>query len=159
MNELMSFREIVSRLNQSKTAGQIIVLATGVFDLFHQEHRQFLLKAKQVGDVLVVGIESDKRVKEMKGEDRPINNQAKRLKSVLGLKAVDFAFILPENFSNPQAHEKLISQLRPDILAVSSHTSHLKAKREIVTKYNGRVEIVHQHNPLVSTSLFLNDKK
>lgn len=129
-----------------------VVLVTGVFDLLHSEHIQFLEKSKKTGDVLIVGVESDTRVRKMKGEGRPINSQNLRAENVRSLGIVDVVFILPEQFSKPADHERLISELKPSILAVSSHTDHLKEKRYLLKKYHGVVQVVHQHNPKISTT-------
>lgn len=129
-----------------------LVLATGVFDLLHVEHVNFLQKAKAAGDLLVVGLETDSRVREIKGVCRPQQNQWVRLKQVQELPSVDWAFILPENFSQPEEHLALLESLQPEILAVSSHTSHLKEKRTLLKKVDGKVAVVHQHNPQVSTT-------
>ena len=58
------------------------ILVTGVFDLLHQEHINFLTKAKAVGDILVVGLETDTRVKQLKGFNRPINSTKDRLQNL-----------------------------------------------------------------------------
>ncbi len=134
-------------------SSKIIVLATGVFDGLHSEHLEFLKKAKQAGDVLIVGAESDVRVKKLKGEERPFQDEQTRVKKLEELEFVDKVMLLPDKFDTWAEHEALIRVVRPDILAVSSHTSHQKGKREIMAIYGGRVEVVHQHNPNVSTTL------
>jgi hypothetical protein len=68
---------------------------------------------------------------------------------------IDLVFILPEHFSQPAQHRQLIAEVRPDIFAVSSHTSHLDKKREIVESFGGTLQVVHDHNPEVSTTLLL----
>lgn len=132
-----------------------IVLATGVFDLLHHEHQIFLQKAKALGDWLVVGIESDKRVKEMKGLERPILPEAERLKNLQALEIADEVFILPEQFNRPEDHLRLVKKVGAQILAVSSHTAHLDKKQQIMAQVGGRVEVVHEHNPEISTSILL----
>lgn len=146
---------IVEIIQSARNHGQIVVLATGVFDLFHQEHQNFLDKAKANGDVLIVGLECDARVRAMKGEGRPVWDQEKRLQVLRGYDAVDGAFILPENFGQREEIESLMSQIHPDILAVSSHTPYLDRKQVMAEKYGGKLVIVHQHNPQVSTTKLL----
>ena len=131
------------------------VLVTGVFDILHAEHIQFLQKAKKIGEYLVIGIESDVRVKKMKGADRPVNSQEKRVENLKKLNLADEVFILPEQFSKPEDHSALIQKIRPQFLAVSSHTKHLDRKRAIVESFGGTVVVVHQHNPKVSTTQLL----
>ncbi len=134
---------------------QRITLATGVFDVFHQEHRNFLNSAKQLGGVLLVGIESDFRVRQLKGEGRPINNELARVKQLESISAVDGVFILPEQFSKPEDHKSLITAIKPDYFAVSSHSSHLEKKRKIVEDCGGELKIVLAHNPEISTTQIL----
>lgn len=131
------------------------ILATGVFDVLHNEHIKFLNKAKQLGDYLIVGIESDLRVKKIKGSDRPINTQEIRKKNLEKLGIADEVFILPEKFSNPKDHEALIKKIAPNFLAVSSHTKHLNEKKAILNKFGAEVVVVHKHNPQVSTTKIL----
>jgi cytidyltransferase-like protein len=134
------------------------VLATGVFDIFHTEHRLFLEKAKDAGDVLVVGLESDKRVRTMKGPTRPIVSEYDRWKMVQGCAAVDATFVLPETFSEQAHFLAFIQTLRPHVLAVSSHTNHLENKQSILQSVGGEVQVVHKHNNRVSTTLLVTDE-
>jgi cytidyltransferase-like protein len=142
-----------------RAIGQRLVLATGVFDVLHREHRNFLKAAKRVGDWLTVGLESDKRVKELKGTDRPINDQNTRLKNLRQWQIADDVFILPENFDQSAAREKLISQLRPQILAVSSSTPFLAKKRQVMTKFGGIVKVVYGHKKGVSSTILIKPKR
>ncbi len=129
-----------------------LTLVTGVFDILHEEHRKFLEKAKQLGEMLIIGVESDVRVRAIKGEGRPINLQDQRVENLEKLQVADAVFILPEQFSKPSDHEDLIAQIRPDFLAISSHTRHQEAKQNILQKYGGKLMVVHEHNPDVSTT-------
>lgn len=151
--------QVVRAIDLARTGNQKIVLVTGVFDLLHDEHQNFLRKASQRGDVLIVGLESDLRVRQLKGEGRPIDSEQTRLQKVLSLPEVSVAFILPDEFSRPEHHRGLIATIRPDVLAVSSHSPHLDKKRLLLGEFGGSVEIVHKHNPRVSTTQILNDNK
>lgn len=135
------------------------VLVTGVFDILHREHVIFLRKAKKLGDYLVVGVESDKRVKEIKGTNRPIHSQDERVKKIKKEKIADKVIVLPDKFSNKEDHIAFIKKIKPAILAVSSHTAHLDKKEAIMKLFGGKVVIVHNHNPEVSTTVILNKKK
>ncbi len=132
-----------------------IVLATGVFDILHQEHTNFLKNAKAIGDYLIVGVESDVRVRQMKGEGRPVNSQVVRVKNLLHLNIADEVFVLPEQFSKPEDHKALIQKIKPRYLAVSSHSQHLDKKQAILKEFGGEVVIVHEHNPEISTTKIL----
>ncbi len=136
-----------------------IVLVTGVFDLLHEEHLNFLKKAKDLGDKLVIGIESDKRVKEIKGLERPVLSQTIRQKNLEKLVIADEVFILPEQFNNSDDHFNLVKKVGAKILAVSSHTAHLDKKQQIMQRVGGGVAVVHDHNPDISTSILLKKKR
>lgn len=148
----MALEQTINQVKTWRSSGYKFVLVTGVFDLLHIEHLRFLTKAKAAGDKLLVGIESDRRVKAIKGHERPVNNQTIRQEQLLALKAVDSVFVLPEQFSAQVDWETLISQIQPDIYAVSSHTSYLENKQAICQKYGITFAVVHQFNPAYSSS-------
>lgn len=133
-----------------------ITLVTGVFDVLHEEHVLFLRKAKALGDRLVVGIESDARVRRLKGSARPVVPQDQRKIQLEQLQIADEVFILPEAFDTPDDHRQLLHKIRPSILAVSSHTPHIAEKLQLMQEIGGRVEIVHQHNPAISSTIVIN---
>lgn len=136
-----------------------IVLATGCFDVLHQEHKKFLKAAKALGGWLYVGLESDKRVRQLKGQGRPVNSLTKRLTNLRRLKIADHVFGLPENFSTTAARRALIKQIHPDILAVSSHTPNLPIKRRLMAEIGGKVKIVLKQNPKISTTKIIKTRK
>lgn len=150
--------EILRHISHLHQTGKKVVLVTGVFDLLHSEHHAFLTKAKQQGNYLVVAIESDVRVREIKGADRPVWSQEQRKQALQQISCVDAVLVLPENFGEVSQREKLIAEIQPDVLAVSSHSPHLEKKRKIVEKYGGEVRIVHDHNPAVSTTQLLKNQ-
>ena len=151
---------------QLHAEGKTIVLATGFFDLLHAEHVNFLQKAKGTGDILIVGVESDERARKIKGEGRPIETQSVRCQKLLDLRftakrengktgvrqVVDYVIALPPDFDNNSAYDSLMSAVRSDIYAVSSHTSYLNNKQQLTEKYGGRLVIVHDWNPDISTT-------
>ena len=130
------------------------VLATGVFDVLHEEHVKFLFAAKQLGE-LIVGIESDARVSRIKGSARPINPAEVRMQNLIDLGIANEVFVLPEQFDEEADHRALLKSIKPHILAVSSHSLHQNKKARLMKEIGGRVEVVHQHNPSVSTSKLL----
>ncbi len=150
---------LINKLAAARSQNQKVVLATGVFDVLHSEHRAFLQAAKELGDFLVVGIESDVRVKKLKGPDRPINPQAQRVANLQTLAIADAIFILPEQFSQPADHEALIVAIKPAYLAVSAHTAHLEAKTAILAKVGGQVIVVRKHNQSISTTQLLQQQQ
>jgi D-beta-D-heptose 7-phosphate kinase/D-beta-D-heptose 1-phosphate adenosyltransferase len=127
-----------------------IVLATGFFDLLHVEHINFLQKAKSAGDILIVAVESDLRARETKGEGRPVETQSLRCEKVSHY--ADYIITLPDDFNNFEAYESLMSSVKPNLYAVSEHTTHIKSKTFLVEKYGGQLQVVHAFNPDISTT-------
>lgn len=138
------------------SSGKKIVLATGFFDLLHAEHINFLQKAREVGDVLIIAVESDERARITKGADRPVETQMIRCEKVS--KYADFVITLPADFDHFDAYDSLMSAIRPEVYAISSHTTHIKSKTFLVEKYGGKLVIVHDFNPDISTTKILNTK-
>ncbi len=142
-------------IESARESGKKIVLVTGVFDIFHAEHKRFLERARKAGDFLLVGIESDLRVQSLKGPNRPINSEEQRWQMVSNQGIADSVFVLPEAFTKPEHYISLIETIRPAVLAVSSHTNHLETKQKILELVGGSVKVVHEHNPRVSTTLLV----
>lgn len=132
--------------------GKKIVLATGFFDLLHGEHIQFLQKARSVGDILIVAVESDERARKLKGEGRPVETQLTRAHNILARGLADYVITLGDDFDNPKAYESLMATLKPSFYAVSSHTSYQELKQKLARKHGGKLIVVHDFNPKVSTT-------
>ena len=116
-----------------------VVFTNGCFDILHVGHVRYLTTAKTFGDVLIVGLNTDESVKKLKGESRPINNQADRAEVLLGLKAVDYVVFFGENTA-----ENLIAELKPNIYVKGGdYTLETLPESKIVQSYGGRVELVN----------------
>lgn len=87
-------QETVKFLNENKNSK--IVFTNGCFDILHLGHVEYLNEARALGDKLIVAINSDRSVRELKGPDRPINNEEDRAKMLLNLKAVDWVVVFDE---------------------------------------------------------------
>src|SRR5512144_170372 len=94
-----------------RAAGKKIVFTNGCFDILHTGHTRYLAKARSLGDVLVIGVNSDASVRMIKGEKRPINAEAERMEALAALECVDFVTL----FSEPDPH-RVISEVQPDVL-------------------------------------------
>lgn len=103
--------EIASILDKIKNEGKKIVFTNGVFDLLHRGHAEYLEKASYLGDILVVGVNSDKSVKRLKGDDRPVNTQEDRAYLLASLSYVDYVTIFDED-----TPLDLIKAIQPDVL-------------------------------------------
>jgi rfaE bifunctional protein nucleotidyltransferase chain/domain len=98
-------------LRRLRSKGKRIVFTNGCFDILHVGHVDYLSMARKMGDVLVIGLNSDSSVRKIKGKGRPVNSQLDRARVLSALEPVDYISIFGE--STP---EKLIKRLRPDIL-------------------------------------------
>lgn len=147
--------KIISRSAALKAQGKKIVIASGVFDLLHEAHKQYLQKAKEQGDHLIVLLESDQRTRELKGAGRPVWSQDKRREEILKLGFVDDVLILPPEFKNPLRYEEITILLAPDIYAVSSNSVAQDHKIKMMEKYGGKMVVVLQEIPDISTTKIL----
>ncbi|HSW55863.1 MAG TPA: D-glycero-beta-D-manno-heptose 1-phosphate adenylyltransferase [Ignavibacteriaceae bacterium] len=130
-----SLSELIAIRSNLKVEGKVIVFTNGVFDLIHSGHVDYLSKAKKLGDVLIVGLNSDESVKRIKGDKRPILKQEERAFILSNLKPVDCVVFFDED-----TPEKLISELIPDILVKGADWSVDKiVGKEIVEKNGGKV--------------------
>jgi D-beta-D-heptose 7-phosphate kinase/D-beta-D-heptose 1-phosphate adenosyltransferase len=100
--------EIINRIKDEKKK---IVFTNGCFDILHVGHIRYLAKAKKLGDFLIIGLNSDSSVKELKGEDRPINSFEDRATLLSAIESVDLVIMFEE-----QTPENLIKDIVPDIL-------------------------------------------
>ena len=129
---------LIARVSIERRKGAKIVLANGCFDLFHVGHIRYLAGARALGDVLIVGINSDEQVRKQKGENRPFMPELERAEIISALKFVDYVTI----FDEPTVTE-LIRAVRPDFHAKGTdYTTETVPEREIVRGYGGRTAIV-----------------
>lgn len=130
--------ELVTSILPEREKGKIIVLANGCFDLLHVGHTRYLAGAKQLGDILIVGVNCDAQVRKLKGEGRPFTNEDERAELISALRFVDFVTI----FREPTV-EELIRTIRPDFHAKGTdYTVNNVPEREIVIACGGKVAIV-----------------
>ncbi|WP_163164852.1 D-glycero-beta-D-manno-heptose 1-phosphate adenylyltransferase [Arthrobacter sp. Alg241-R88] len=130
--------ELQRQLELHRAQGQRIVLTNGCFDVLHSGHTRYLNQAKQLGDVLVVALNSDDSVRKLKGAGRPINGVADRAAVVAALSCVDYVTV----FDTPTA-APLIAQLRPEVYAKGGdYTPEMLAETPAVEEYGGRVAIL-----------------
>lgn len=111
MGQVRSFENIETSLAPLRSQGKKIVFTNGCFDLLHVGHVRYLQEARALGDVLVVGVNSDASVKRLKGPTRPVQVEADRAEILAALGAVDFTVLFTED-----TPENLIKKIRPDIL-------------------------------------------
>lgn len=104
-------KDNIEIINRIKDQRKKIVFTNGCFDLLHVGHIRYLAQAKKLGDFLIIGLNSDSSVKELKGEDRPINSFEDRASLLSAIESVDLVVMFEE-----QTPENLIKDIVPDIL-------------------------------------------
>jgi D-glycero-beta-D-manno-heptose 1-phosphate adenylyltransferase len=136
--KILSRKELRTRVDEWRRAGEAITLANGGFDLLHVGHVRYLRGAKALGGRLVVAINSDESVRALKGEGRPIMPAEERAEIVAALTDVDAVVIFPE-----LDVRAIIRDIRPEIHAKGTdYTVDSVPERDAVMQYGGRVEIV-----------------
>ncbi|MFA6037342.1 MAG: bifunctional D-glycero-beta-D-manno-heptose-7-phosphate kinase/D-glycero-beta-D-manno-heptose 1-phosphate adenylyltransferase HldE [Legionellales bacterium] len=134
---IYSEAEVVERCKAARARGKKIVMTNGCFDVIHASHVTYLNRAKQLGDYLIVAINSDESVQRLKGPHRPIHELEARLQVLASLSAVDF--VLPFDEDTP---ERLIELIRPDVLVKGGdYTVEGVVGGDIVKAYGGEVVI------------------
>jgi D-glycero-beta-D-manno-heptose 1-phosphate adenylyltransferase len=129
---------LIARITAEKAKGTKIVLANGCFDVLHAGHVRYLQAARALGDLLVVGINSDSQVARLKGAGRPILSEQNRAELIASLEAVDLVTI----FDEPTVTELLLA-IRPDVHAKGTdYTEETVPERDVVRSYGGSVRIV-----------------
>ena len=131
----MTAGEAAAFVNRVRTAGGLVVFTNGVFDLLHPGHVRYLHQARALGDCLIVGVNSDRSVREMKGRDRPITPENERAEILAALSSVDGVVVFDE--STPHA---LITALQPDVLVKGADWADAAiVGRAVVEARGGRV--------------------
>jgi rfaE bifunctional protein nucleotidyltransferase chain/domain len=112
ISKLMEMEKLAVRTAELRAAGKKVVFTNGCFDLLHVGHVRYLRAARELGDVLAVGINGDDSVRELKGPNRPLNNERDRAELVAALECVDLVTIFPEARAT-----RLLEMVRPAIYA------------------------------------------
>lgn len=135
---ILDLNRLIARVAIARKRGARVVLANGCFDILHVGHARYLEGARALGDLLVVGINSDEQVRALKGEGRPLVPERERAELVAALRVVDFVTI----FQEPTV-ESLLRAIRPDIQAKGTdYTEETVPERDVIRSLGGRVAIV-----------------
>lgn len=137
-NMLVKKSEIDDLLKNLKEQGKTIVTTNGCFDILHVGHVRYLEKAKSFGDVLIVALNSDKSVKSIKGESRPINNENDRAEVLSGLRSVDYVVLFDED-----SPIDLLLQIKPDVHTKGAdYTIESLPEAKGIMEAGGRIEFI-----------------
>lgn len=143
---MTDYKKIQSLIGHCKELGMKITLTQGSFDMIHVGHGRYLREAKKHGDLLVVGIDSDEKIKSRKGPERPVVPQEERVEMLTHLRHVDLVFL--KQLKDPKW--SLIKAICPDVLIATKET-YSRAQLKDLKKYCGKV-IVLEPQATTSTS-------
>ena len=148
-NKLKSRAAIKAIAERLKSQDKRIVFTNGCFDILHAGHVEYLSKAKEMGDVLIIGLNSDGSVKRLKGEARPINREKDRARVLSALAFVDYVIIF-----NEDTPELLVRKLKPDIMVKGGDWKGRQvAGADFVRSCGGRLALVPFVKGYSTTSL------
>ena len=131
---ILSRDDMKHEIGRLHAAGKKVVFTNGAFDILHLGHLTYMTFAREQGDCLVVGLNSDASVKRYKGERRPIVPEKERALMLAGLKCVDYVVVFDEG-----EPKELIAHLLPDVLVKGEDWAHYVSGRDIVEANGGKV--------------------
>ena len=154
-NKKYQFENSIDAIKSDKKSNKKIVFTNGCFDILHVGHIRYLSEAKSLGDILVVGINSDESVKNLKGPSRPINSLSDRSLLLSELVCVDYVVSFKE-----QTPLKLIKMIMPDILVKGGDYTldNVVGSKEVIDT-GGKVELLKFHDGYSSTNYIDKIKK
>lgn len=138
LNKIKAIEQISQLIDNSKRQNQIVVMTNGCFDILHPGHISYLEKAKKLGHILIVAVNSDASIKRLKGTNRPINILNDRLHMLAGLASIDWLISFEED-----TPESIIKLIKPDILVKGAdYKIEDIAGSEYVMSYGGQVKLI-----------------
>jgi D-beta-D-heptose 7-phosphate kinase/D-beta-D-heptose 1-phosphate adenosyltransferase len=137
-NKILNNHDLTRAISQLRGQGKKIVFTNGCYDLLHVGHIKLLQRARALGDVLVIGLNSDDSIRTLKGPTRPLVGEKERAQVMAALDCVDLIAVFPE-----ETPMRLIEQIQPDILVKGGdYEMHEVVGRDFVESRGGRVELV-----------------
>ena len=138
-SKIVTLTELLDRLQQLRSQGApVVVFTNGCFDLVHQGHVDYLSRARDLGDLLVVGLNSDASVRRLKGEERPISHQNSRAHVLAAFECVDFVVLFDDD-----TPLRLIESVVPDVLVKGGDYDRATVVgADFVEQHGGRLELI-----------------
>lgn len=138
MGLLVKQEDLQDLLAKLRAEGKTVVTTNGCFDILHVGHVRYLKKAKSFGDILIIALNSDKSVKRIKGDDRPINNEDDRAEILNSLYFVDYVVLFDED--SPM---ELLGRIKPDVHTKGAdYTVETLPEASIIMENGGRIEFI-----------------
>lgn len=141
MAKIISISRIGIITKTLKKQGKKFVLIGGCFDILHPGHVIFLEKAKKWGDFLIVLLESDEKVKKLKGPNRPVHTQKMRAKVLSALQAVDYVVMLPAMEHNSE-YDDLVRSIRPNVIAATAKDTNITYHQRAANLVGAKLKLV-----------------
>ena len=136
--KIRSWEEIKEITDKATAEGKTVVFTNGCFDILHVGHLRYLQEAKKLGDILVVAVNSDSSVKELKGPSRPVNYEQDRMELLAGLFCVDYVTMFSEKTAI-----NIVNFIKPQIYVKGGDIKPGKfAEYDTIMAYGGKVEII-----------------
>lgn len=153
--KILSLDAASHALAEHRRRGEKVVFTNGCFDLLHVGHVTYLAQAKALGDLLVVGVNSDAGVRRLKGSSRPVINEQDRAAMLAAMAAVDYVVVFDEDTPHRMLHA-----LRPDVLVKGgTYAPHEVVGHEVVTAYGGRVCVAGVVDGISTTNILASLQK
>lgn len=138
MREPIKREDLQNLLKKLRKDGKTIVTTNGCFDILHVGHVRYLEETKKHGDILIVALNSDKSVKSIKGEGRPINNESDRAEVLNALKSVDYVVLFDED-----SPANLLAEIKPDVHTKGAdYNIDTLPEAKIIIDNGGRLEFI-----------------
>jgi len=148
-SKIKTLNELVKIVQKLKSENKKIITTNGVFDILHYGHVKYLEEAKKLGDVLIVGVNTNKSAKENKGDKRPINNEKSRLSVLAALESVDYVFLFDEK--EPSGW---INKIKPNIhVKAGDYKLNQIIEKDAVENNGGKIVIAKVEKDYSTTSL------
>jgi len=147
--KIKTLNELIPIANKLKSQNKKIVTTNGVFDILHYGHVKYLEEAKKLGDVLIVGVNTDKSVKQNKGDKRPINDEKSRASVLAALESVDYVFLFDK-----KGPESWLEKIKPNIhVKAGDYKLSQIIEKDVVEKNGGKIVIAKAEKGYSTTKL------
>ena len=148
-NKITTLEKLMPLIQRLKKQKKKIITTNGVFDIIHPGHVKYLEKAKNLGDILIVGVNTDSSVRKNKGDKRPINNEKSRLTVLAALESVDYVFLFDEE--DPRLW---LEKIMPNIhVKAGDYKLEKIIEKDAVEKSGGKIVIAEMEAGYSTTKL------
>ena len=147
--KIVTLKQLIPIVKKLKKQKKKIVTTNCLFYILHFGHVKYLEEAKRLGDVLIVGVNTDASVKRIKGDERPINNEDARISVLAALESVDYAFLF-----NDKDPRKWLSEIKPNVhVKAGDYELSLIIEKDVVERNSGKVVIAKMEKGYSTTGL------